>query len=451
MIVLIVLAVAGSAGGTIAVAAPSLITDLVAPKPAPTIPGPRPLLGPLANDAPLPSSTGLAAALDAAAKKVPGRLTGTVIDPATGTALWDRTSEKPLVPGSTGKLLTAAAALLTLNPTDTFVTRAVAAADPGTVVLVGGGDPTLTALPENSRGVYPVPSRLADLAKKVKDAMPGGVKRVVVDLNRYKGPKLADGWVATDVAGGFITPLEPLMIDGGRIDPTLQDGPRVDEPGLAAGKAFAKLVGADPAAVTEGAAGPDAKKLGSVSSAPMTALVEHALRSSDNVLAEVLAREVAIRRGGEPSFHGAVDNVLAALTQAGFDVTGTVLADGSGLSTDDRVPAKLLGAVVAAAAAPSQGDNDTEFLRPILTGLPVAGGDGTLDDRFATGTESASGRGVVRAKTGTLTGVSSLAGVVTDTDGRLLVFALMSNGASPAAVRPRLDDFAAELSQCGCR
>jgi D-alanyl-D-alanine carboxypeptidase/D-alanyl-D-alanine-endopeptidase (penicillin-binding protein 4) len=58
---------------------------------------------------------------------------------------------------------------------------------------------------------------------------------------------------------------------------------------------------------------------------------------------------------------------------------------------------------------------------------------------------------VVRAKTGTLTGVSSLAGLVTDVDGRLLIFALMSNGPSPADSRPRLDAMAADLSRCGCR
>ena len=85
-----------------------------------------------------------------------------------------------------------------------------------------------------------------------------------------------------------------------------------------------------------------------------------------------------------------------------------------------------------------------------MTGLPVAGGDGTLEDRFGTGTASA-GRGIVRAKTGTLTGVTALAGVVTTADGRLLVFATMSNGRSPADVRPRLDTFAATLGACGCR
>ncbi len=96
------------------------------------------------------------------------------------------------------------------------------------------------------------------------------------------------------------------------------------------------------------------------------------------------------------------------------------------------MPAQLLAALLAAAAAPAQGPDDTEFLRPVLTGLPVAGGDGTLEDRFAPGADSSAGRGVVRAKTGTLTTASSLAGVVVDADQRLLVFAFMSNGALPA-------------------
>jgi D-alanyl-D-alanine carboxypeptidase/D-alanyl-D-alanine-endopeptidase (penicillin-binding protein 4) len=180
-------------------------------------------------------------------------------------------------------------------------------------------------------------------------------------------------------------------------------------------------------------------------------LVEHAVRASDNVLAEVLAREVAIRREGDPTFAGAAGQTLAALSQAGFDTAGARVVDGSGLSTENRIPARLLAAVLAAAAAPAEGPRDTQFLRPITSGLPVAGGDGTLDERFGTDSPAAAGRGVVRAKTGTLTDVSSLAGVTTDTDGRLLVFALMSNGVSPATARPRLDAVAARLSRCGCR
>jgi D-alanyl-D-alanine carboxypeptidase/D-alanyl-D-alanine-endopeptidase (penicillin-binding protein 4) len=262
---------------------------------------------------------------------------------------------------------------------------------------------------------------------------------------------MADGWEASDVAAGFITPIEPLMVDGGRINPKLQDGPRVPDPALAAGRALAEDLGADPSDVAEGAVTSGSKLIGSVQSAPVAELVEMMLRDSDNVLAEIFSREIAIARDGEPTFTGGVQQTAAALAQAGFDPTGAVMHDGSGLSTEDRVPARLLGQLLGAAAAPAIGPNDTEFLRPIITGLPVAGADGTLEGRFGRTGVSGPGRGVVRAKTGTLTGVASLAGVVTDTDGRLLVFVLMSNGVSPATMRPKLDAMAAQLSRCGCR
>ncbi|MBW0088376.1 D-alanyl-D-alanine carboxypeptidase/D-alanyl-D-alanine-endopeptidase [Pseudonocardia sp. KRD-184] len=448
--VLTVLVLAGGVGSAVSLTAPTLVSDLgLAGAPAAVEPVPPvPSLGPLAATAPLPTTAGLESALGAAVEEMPGRFTGTVLDPVTGDVLWASDADRALVPGSTAKILTAAAALLTLNPTDGFVTRVVAGAEPGTVVLVGGGDPTLTALPEGEDGTYPGAARLAELAAEVQQAATGPIDTVVIDTSRYDGPTSAPGWDPADVGAGFVTPIVPLMLDGGRADPSLQDGPRTTEPAAEAGQALARLLGADD--VEEGTATPDAQRLGAVTSAPFSELVEHVMRTSDNVLAEALAREVAIARGGQPTFAGAAEQTLAALTQAGFDPTGAVLVDGSGLSTQDEVPARVLGTLLTAAATPAEGDRDTDFLRPLITGLPVAGGDGTLDDRFGAEAPSSPGRGLVRAKTGTLTNVSSLAGLVTDADGRLLVFAFMSNGASPATVRPRLDALAAELSGCGC-
>lgn len=450
--VLVVLMTAAATGGVVALSAPSLLAALhpsspVAPQP--TLPSLK--LGPLAATAPLPTDTGLAATLGGAVAKFPGTFTGVVVDPATNKVLWHAAPDTPLVPGSTAKLLTTSAALLTLNPTSSLVTRVVAGPDPGSVVLIGGGDPTLTALPPGKFGVYPSPARLTDLAAQVKTATGGKATKVILDTSRYRGPTLQPTWDPDDVAAGNIAPITPLMLDGGRVDPTQQDGARVTDPTRQAGLAFAKLLGLGPSAVVEGIAPPNGKELGEVVSAPISELVEHLLQTSDNVLAEVLSRETAIARGGEPSFDGAVESTMAALGQAGIPTTGAAMVDGSGLSSQDKVPAQLLGALLAAAAAPAQGPDDTEFLRPVLTGLPVAGGDGTLEDRFAPGADSSAGRGVVRAKTGTLTTASSLAGVVIDADQRLLVFAFMSNGALPARVRPRLDDLAAGLSKCGCR
>jgi serine-type D-Ala-D-Ala carboxypeptidase/endopeptidase (penicillin-binding protein 4) len=446
--VAVVLVVAGAGGGAIALTGPSVVErlGLVAPAPAPLPPVPRAVLGPLPSGAPAPTPAGLNAALDQAAADMPGRFAGVVLDPTTGAQLWGHTPERPLVPASTAKLITTAAALLTLNPTDRLTTRVVAGPDPGTVVLVGGGDPTLTALPDGKDSLYPDAPTLGDLADEVRKNAPGPIRRVLVDTSRYTADGLAPGWSPSDVGAGFITPIEPVMLDGGRAEPTLPDGPRVEDPALTAGRALAEALGADE--VAKGTAAPGAKGLAAASSAPMNELAEHALRASDNVLAEVLAREVAIAREAEPSFAGAAEATLAALRQAGLDPSGAELFDGSGLSTRNQVPARLLGEVLAAASAPAQG---TQFLRPILTGLPVAGGEGTLDDRYARDGRAAAGRGVVRAKTGSLTGVSSLAGVVTDADGKLLVFVLMSNEANPGIVRPLHDGMAAVLSRCGCR
>jgi D-alanyl-D-alanine carboxypeptidase/D-alanyl-D-alanine-endopeptidase (penicillin-binding protein 4) len=453
--VLVLLALTGSTGTAVELTrAARAPTPVLAPA---VVVRPVPVLGPLPAAAPSATAAGVSAALDPlAARRGLGDFTGVVTDPATGIVLWNRTAFTALVPGSTGKLLTTAAALLTLDPTARLITRVVAGTEPGTVVLVGGGDPTLTALPAGSEGVYPDPSRLTVLADAVRRAATTPVTRVLVDTSRYRGPTLAPSWDPADVPGGFVAPVEPLMLDGGRVDPRLQDGPRVSDPALTAGRALASLLGAKADTVSSGTASPRAAVLGSVTSAPISDLVEHTIRSSDNVLAEVLAREVAISGKGEPSFDGAADQTLAALSRAGFDTTDTRMVDGSGLSMDDRVPAALLGSVLAAAAAPAQGGRDIRppddgVLRPILSGLPVAGGDGTLDDRFDPASPAAAGRGVVRAKTGTLIGVSSLAGITTDADGRLLVFALMSNDVIPAVVRPRLDAIAAQLSRCGCR
>jgi D-alanyl-D-alanine carboxypeptidase/D-alanyl-D-alanine-endopeptidase (penicillin-binding protein 4) len=127
-------------------------------------------------------------------------------------------------------------------------------------------------------------------------------------------------------------------------------------------------------------------------------------------------------------------------------VTGAVLTDTSGLGDGSLIPPQALTEVLALAAGTEQPQ-----LRPILSGLPVAAVSGTLRGRFSGADQKAAG-GVVRAKTGTLTGVSSLAGTVVDSDGRLLVFAAMADRVeATVAARTALDRLAATLAACGCR
>jgi D-alanyl-D-alanine carboxypeptidase/D-alanyl-D-alanine-endopeptidase (penicillin-binding protein 4) len=89
--------------------------------------------------------------------------------------------------------------------------------------------------------------------------------------------------------------------------------------------------------------------------------------------------------------------------------------------------------------------------RPILSGLSVAGWDGSLveQDRF---TGSAAGAdGAVRAKTGSLTGVSAMAGVLTDADGRQLIFVFVADQTpGETDARTAIDQLAATLVRCGC-
>lgn len=120
---------------------------------------------------------------------------------------------------------------------------------------------------------------------------------------------------------------------------------------------------------------------------------------------------------------------------------GAQFHDGSGLDRADRLTANLLTALLVKA-----GDPDRPELRPVLTGLPVAGFTGTLTSRYTDGAA-----GVVRAKTGTLTGVNTLAGTVVDQDGRLLAFAfLTADTTDPGAAQSALDRTASALAACGC-
>ncbi|MFD7652735.1 D-alanyl-D-alanine carboxypeptidase/D-alanyl-D-alanine-endopeptidase [Actinosynnema sp. NPDC059797] len=372
-------------------------------------------------------------------------LTGTVVDPASGQVLWNQGETTPATPASTTKVLVAAAALLALDHTAQLSTKVVKGAEPGTVVLVGGGDPTLSPLPAGQATVYPGAPTLDDLAAQVRAA--GPVTRVLYDATRYTGPGLAPGWAPADVPDGYVSPIQPLMLAGGRSDPTKGDVRRTETPAADTATALAQRLGVT--SVAAGAAPENAEVLGEVESVPVDQLVENMMQLSDNVLGETLSREVAIARGAEPSFAGGAQAVRDVLTENGFDLTGATFVDGSGLSPNNKLPSRLLADIVAAAAGPDTADPKTAELRPLLTALPVAGGSGTLAGRFTE--QGAGGRGWVRAKTGTLTGVNSLAGVVLDTDGRLLVFAFMSlSDDDTTRVRGALDQVAAALRTCGC-
>jgi D-alanyl-D-alanine carboxypeptidase/D-alanyl-D-alanine-endopeptidase (penicillin-binding protein 4) len=185
-----------------------------------------------------------------------------------------------------------------------------------------------------------------------------------------------------------------------------------------------------------------------VVSPPLSAIVEQMLQESNNVIAENLARQVALAAGQPASFSGAAQAVIGTLRRLGV-TTGIHLVDGSGLSSDDAIAPETLVKVIELAMARPR-------LRPLLAGLPVAGFSGTLSagESVFSGIGGAA-LGSVRAKTGNLGTVTSLAGLVDDKNGQTLVFAFMADRIPSAgmlrAAASAINTAATALAGCGCR
>lgn len=444
-LLLLVLVVAlGAAVGGFAV------THHVRAAPAPTPPAPLPSAyrdaavaprGEPANPtAPVPAAAGLArtlAPLLAAAGLGP-RVQAEVLDVDSGAVLYGRDPATPAPPASTAKVLTAAAVLAVRSPGYRIRTT-VRQGSGGAIVLVGAGDPTLTAAAPGRDGAYREAARVSDLAAALRRA---GVRptRIVVDDSLFSGPTVSPRWAPEDVPSEYAAPITAVTVDGGRDTPTAYV--RSSAPDLAAGRALAAALGRPKLPVVRGRAPANATELAAVSSAPLATLIEQMLHVSDNVIAESLARQVALAEGRPASFTGGAAAVRTVLTGLGLD-PGAGMVDGSGLAGSDQVPVTVLARALRLAATSSR-------LRTLLTGLPVAAWSGTLADRYRKGSAHGAA-GLVRAKTGTLTGVSALAGTVHDRSGRLLAFAVVASRTTDTArAQAALDVVAAGLASCGC-
>jgi D-alanyl-D-alanine carboxypeptidase/D-alanyl-D-alanine-endopeptidase (penicillin-binding protein 4) len=443
---------------------------------------------------PLPAASGAGAASGAAAAPgasaagpgvtpaglqavLAGLLSASVLGPhvgmlvtnlATGQVLYARGATAGFTPASTTKLATAVAALQVLGPAARLRTEVVTgpsgvAGGASSIVLVGGGDPTLTA-GRPPAATYPQPASLAQLAARTASALRrGGRDRVTIgyDTALFTGPGMAPGWTAGYVATGNVTPISPLEVDQGRLTPggapedaddPSNSRPRTTVPGPDAARAFAAFLAADgirvvgaPVAV---AAPGGAQTLASVSSPTVAQMAGQMLVESNNVIAENLARQVAIAARQPASFSGAATAEMTALRRLG--VTGVHLVDGSGLSPDDQITPAALVRLIGLAASPGRPE-----LREAITGLPVAGFSGTLAAGGSVfGETGQAAWGVVRAKTGNLDTVTALAGIVAARSGQLLSFAVMADRLRARALNAagaQIARVATALAGCGCR
>ncbi|MFE2292055.1 D-alanyl-D-alanine carboxypeptidase/D-alanyl-D-alanine-endopeptidase [Streptomyces sp. NPDC059452] len=405
-----------------------------APEPAPSAPAVLGALDPAhARSAPQdPASLRTALAPLIGAPELGTRTTASVIDTATGKQLYGRAPATPMTPASTIKIATVVAALSALGPDHRIATTVRLSEDARTLTLVGGGDPTLSPAA--------LKSLAASAAKTLReDGEDGeGPVRLTYDTSRYTGPVLHPISPNTNIA-----PVTALMVNEGRLDDT-DRGPadRSEDPAGDAARAFAAEL--EKAGVTvdgrprHARAAAEARTVATHHSAPLSALVERTLTNSDNDIAEALARQTAIAKGESADFAGARRAVTAELRKLQIPTEGAHLADGSGLDREGKVTAALLTTLLARAADPER-----PGLRHALTGLPVAGFSGTLSTRYQ---DAPGAAGLIRAKTGTLSRVNSLAGTVVDPQGRLLAFAFLASGSDLAATaEPALDALAAAL------
>ena len=352
----------------------------------------------------------------------------------------------PAMPASTTKLLTSTAALHALGPDHVFETTVVNGGA-GRIVLVGGGDPFLERRPASG---WPHRADVVSLARRAAaslDERGRGKVRLAYDDSLFTGPAENPHWRKDYVPDGVVSPITALWVDEG-VDSS--GFGRVADPSADAAAAFAEALEKAGIRVvgkpTRQPAKSDATVLARAVSPPLAQVVERVLEVSDNEGAEVLARHVGLAVSGTGSSAAGAEAVLSTLSRLGVRTGNARVYDGSGLSRENRIDPDTLVDVLRVAAS-----GDHPDLRPVVTGLPVAGITGSLAFRFSAA--PAAGRGRVRAKTGTLTGVSALAGTATDLDGVPMVFALVADRvklANTLDAQEALDDLAAALGACHC-
>ncbi|SER76576.1 D-alanyl-D-alanine carboxypeptidase / D-alanyl-D-alanine-endopeptidase (penicillin-binding protein 4) [Propionibacterium cyclohexanicum] len=371
-----------------------------------------------------------------AAVGVPPEVSLVVRDLGSGAVLSADRGDDPVIPASSMKLMTTISLIDKVGPDTSYPTKVVSAPDGG-IILVGGGDPMLGSTDAAFKYGSVLPPTLKQLADQTASALKAAGRTQVslgYDDSLFTGPSRHPGWVPDDMQ--YVNDISALMVDEGAGSTT---------PSASAAQAFADQLGADGIAVTgtpsARTAGNSDTQLAAVSSLPLWQLVQQCLRRSDNTIAEVLFRHLAIAYGQPASFEGGASALHQAMVSLGLWRAGVVLNDGSGLDEADRLTTSALSQAIVLAAS-------RDDLRNVLAALPVAAVNGTLQTRFLDAASFA-GAGRVRAKTGSLDVSGALVGYTPTADGAMVAFAIVEH-ITDSDVRPYLDRLAAALSACPC-
>lgn len=381
----------------------------------------------------------------AAANPALATFSGYVINANTGETLFDRNGTVPQRAASIVKVLTAAAAIITLGPNAQLSTRVIDGSTPGTIVLVGGGDATLAT---TTNSYYEGAPQIADLAEAAMDRYESlhpdePVTTIVLDSTMWAPSDNWDPtWPSSERTEGYQSLVTALMVDGDRADPTEAVSPRGTDPVRDAGLAFAEAAGLDDVTFSTGSA-VGSTVLAEVKSQPVSTLIKQMLQDSDNTLAEMLARVVSKAEGLDGSSASLAQAIPGALATLAIPTNATLaIRDGSGLSDANGVSPQYVSQLMVKLRANELG------LGLVYGQMPVGGVSGDLADRFTGANAPASGR--VIAKPGWLYSEYSLGGTVDAADGTPLAFAFYAirDGITRDA-REALDSMTMAIYSCG--
>ncbi len=420
----------GSAGSRPAFAGTT--TTTAAPTPLATISCPA--ASAATSTAVLPPPAPALAATLADLQKVSGSNSVSVAVDGREVLAWQ--PDTPLVPASNQKLLIATATLET-TPLDEHLATTVVATGPtvagvvqGDLVLVAGGDPTLTRTAAAS-----LDSLEALAAQLPAHGITGATGRLLVDDSRFDTVPTAPGWPDT-LWQSNVGALSALIVDRNRGTNAPGDPTFFTDPGLANGRSFAaalQTAGVTVAGPVERGVAPAGVEVATVASPTIRELVTSMLTRSDNLIAETLLKELGHRRRGQGTTAAGLDAAREVLAALCIPVDGQD-ADGSGLSRTDAHSARMWRRVLTVAM--------TRPWWPALhDALPVAGQSGTLAGRLLGGATS----GNVRAKTGSIAVAKALSGYLTTTSGHAVVFSIILNTPTATAEK-EIDAFVTALT-----
>ena len=398
-----------------------------------------------ASSSPSPSSARMCSVAEQAADPLLANLSAVVINPATDEILFDRNAQTPAATASVMKLLTAAAALETLGPNYRAETRVYQdATDPSTIILVGGGDPTLSRTAAGVQSVYVDAPKLSTLALNVNQRLAGTpISKIILDSSMFQGASWESSWERSEQTQGYMSEVTALQVDGDRANPSKETSARSTNPVGNAGRFFKTALGesASAATVVKGALPASAKEIAKVVSQPISKWINHMLQVSDNTQAEALARLVSLDMGFDGSFASIGPAFKKALANTGLDLSAVTIRDGSGLSDFNAVSPKVIADLMKLVI------NNTSNLGVINQGLPVSGESGSLANRFKGDNVDAAGK--IFAKTGWIKKGYTLGGYLKAADGTTLTFAVYALGNVSESTKQAIDNLVTGFYRCG--